>query len=111
MGPSWGHVGPMLALGPLKQSTQKTFQKTHTKRKLGALRCLGGGPLEQRKKKEKGYQGEKKMQKTPHMRTRRGGGYVRMYVCMHVCMYVFMYMCCIYVCPYVCMYVCMYVCN
>ena len=26
----------------------------------------GGGPLEQRKKEEKGYQGEKKMQKTPH---------------------------------------------
>ena len=31
MGPSWGHVGPMLALGPLKESIQKTAQKTYTK--------------------------------------------------------------------------------
>ena len=27
--PSWGHVGSMLALGPLKKSTQKTLQKLY----------------------------------------------------------------------------------
>ena len=54
MGPSWGHVGPMLALGPLKKSIQKTCQKTHSKRRRKAPEVAemfgGGGPFEKWKK-------------------------------------------------------------
>ena len=80
--PSWGQVGPMLALGPLKKSIQKTSQKTYTKngpRVTGESYPIGGGPLEQRKKGIKETKGDKNNAKGTPRRTRRGGGY--MYFC------------------------------
>ena len=59
MGPSWGHVGPMLALGPLKKSIQKTSQKKYTKngpRDPGDLYPVRWGSL---RTEEKGYKGDK----------------------------------------------------
>ena len=53
MGPGWGHVAPMLALGPLKKSVQKTFQKTYTKKTPGSTRDLGGGSLRTKEKRGK----------------------------------------------------------
>ena len=93
MGPSWGHVGPMLALGPLKKSIQKTAQKTYIKRTPRYPRYpghRGGGPLEQRKKEEKGYQGEKKMQKTPHCAQ---GAVVDIYIYIYIYIYTSVDMC------------------
>ena len=70
--PKQGQVGAMLGLcsllGPSKRAFKKHFKKHAQKRARGPERPTesGGGPLEQRKTDEKGYQGEKKMQKIPH---------------------------------------------
>ena len=85
MGPSWGHVGPMLALGPLKKSIQKTSQKTYTKKTPGTPGDLGGGSLRTKEKRGKRVSRRKENAKDIPLRTRRGGGYIYIYIYMYFC--------------------------
>ena len=81
MGPSWGHVGPMLALGPLKKSIQKTSQ-TKNPEITPRVNCHRvGGPLEQRKKRKKGIKEKRKCKRHP---TCAQGAVVDIYVYLYV---------------------------
>ena len=85
----------MLALGPLKKSTKKTVQKTHSKKRSGwpgaTFAPEGGGPLEQRKKGIKETKGDKDNAKGTPRRTRRGGGYIYIYIYIYVLLCVRLY--------------------
>ena len=63
LGPCWAYVG---AWAPQKEHSKNISKNIHKNDAEEDGVPGGGGPLEQRKKEEKGYQGEKKMQKTPH---------------------------------------------
>ena len=99
LGPCWAYVG---SWAPQKEHS-KNMSKNTLKKEAGRAENPGGGPLEQRKTEEKGYQGDKNNAKGTPRRTRRGGGYIYVYIYIYICICVCI---CIYI--YLCIYIVMF---